>query len=118
MPFFFNLPEISSSFYLKSSHYVPVRLRDEIDEKTIWLMENGLYHFFNTFTEFLMNMRSQKVLQHDEDILDIDDGDIPAITFQQLKRPFLLFFSCLGVALIVFIIEVIVSKIKRRLQQR
>lgn len=61
-----------------------------------------------------MEIRTEKILFHDEYVFDIDDEDIQALSFEQIKRPFILFLCCLILTLIAFIIEIIIYEFKKR----
>lgn len=65
------------------------------------MMENGLHQFYRSFSTFLMDLIEN--LNHNR-----DNDDIQALTMEQLKIPFIIFIVLLGLASIVFVIEVIV----------
>lgn len=85
-----------------------------IDEQTSGLMKYGLNWFYKFLTNFFMKMHAEKILFHDEHVFDIDDEDIQALSFEQIKKPFVLFLCCSILTLIAFIIEIIIYEFKKR----
>lgn len=101
------LGAISAAFYLQSDHYVPERLLNKIDKRTSAMMENGMHQFYTSFTNFLRKLFARQFARSDDD-------DSQALTMSQLKRPMIFIFGLWGVAIIVFIAEIIIFKWKNR----
>lgn len=107
----YSSTELRPSYRLKSSRY---KKESIIDEQTSGLTQYGLNWFYKFLTNFLMEIRAEKILFHDEYVFDIDDEDIQALSFEQIKRPFILFLCCLILTLIALIIEIIIYEFKKR----
>lgn len=107
----FNVNHISGStnsqFFLESDHYVPERVINKLDKTTSSMMENGLHEFYLSLAIF-----KQKLI--DRAYLEQIDDDFKALTAEQLKRPMIVLSYLLGVAMIIFITECIISKWKHR----
>lgn len=78
-------------------------------------MENGLHQFYQSFSTFLMDLIDNRNLHHD---VNDDDDDIQALTMEQLKIPLIIFIVLLGLASVVFLIEVIVYHFNRLRNRR
>lgn len=103
---------MSSSYYLGSDHYVPERIASKIDSATSSFIENGLYKFYKSLDKF-----TQKLSKRMESS-QTDDDDIQALSMEQLKRP-MIFISCLwGLAMVLFIGEFIIFKLRQWQENR
>lgn len=70
-------------------------------------MESGLFKFYSSFVEFKEKFSQQMLMNHDDD-------DFKALTMQQLKRPTIFFLTLCGFAIIIFILEIIISSWENR----
>lgn len=80
----------------------------KVDKTTSSMMENGLSQFFLSFTEF-----KRKILHRANSDAE-DDDDFKAMSFEQLKRPLILLFGICGMAIVIFIVEVIIFRCGNR----
>lgn len=94
--------------FLKSDEYIPERMVNKIDETTSSMMENGLYNFYKSFYTFMLELRQSKILKQN------GHNDEKGLTMDQMMFPFILYLVCLSICLIVFLIEIIVFKLKNR----
>lgn len=99
---------VSSPYYLVSDHYIPDRMLKKIDRTTSAMMENGLNQFFSAFTEFKRKLVARANLNI------ADEDDFQALSIDQLKKPVILMVGFCGIAVIIFIVEVIIFKVKQR----
>lgn len=100
-----TLDEISSQFALDSNHYVTERLVRKIDGLTSLMIENGLNEYFASMDAFKRNF-------HDMKYSRVKDEEFKELTIDQLKRPMILMVGLLIFATVIFIIQIIVSKLK------
>lgn len=103
-------------YYLESDHIAPKRIIDRIDKVTNSLMENGLYKFYASKAEF-----SLKLLMRRNDInLGLygdnhdDDDDFHPLTMQQMLRVMFILLSLQGIAILIFIGEILIFKWRER----
>lgn len=92
---------------MNSGHHIPDHFKDKIDRVTSSMTENGLHYFYKELTKYLLNLRTRKLSNADEDgfrALDIED----------LKVPLAICLCLLGFATIVFFIEIIIQRFKMR----
>lgn len=94
-----------------TSEHVPERVLQKIDKTTSAMMESGLYPFYSSFSEFLSEFRMKQILNDDAD-------DAYALTMEHLKIPLVIYLSLISFAFIIFIIELIVYKVKKIYRQR
>lgn len=71
------------------------------------MTEHGFYKFYQKMSTFLSKYRLNLIFK------DESNEENYALTMQHLKIPFVIYLSLMAVAIIVFIIESIVHKIKR-----
>lgn len=76
-------------------------------------MESGLYKFYDTFTDFWMRMQVQK---HSANNTEHSDMKIHALTMNDLEGPLIFCSYLLVLVWCIFIIELIVIKIKMLLK--
>lgn len=69
------------------------------------MMESGFYQFYISLADFM-----EKFVQRAEEMY-LDD-DFQALSMDQLRRPMIIFISLYAMAIIVFILEIIVVKLK------
>lgn len=93
---------INSEFYVSSEYYVPERTQQKIDTATRSMMESGLYAFYNSLTQFRLEMNRQV---HSKRGDDEDNDDIKALTIEQLMRPMMIIFCLWGASVALFIVE-------------
>lgn len=86
-----------------TANYVPDRLLEKINRLTASMMESGLYDFYTSMAEFDRHLRL-KDLEIDE------DDELKPLTFDHMKRVMILFLFLIGIAVIVFILEVYLLK--------
>lgn len=98
---------VPSTFYLNSVGYVSDRLLTRINKFTSSVMQSGINRFYVSYTRFKRNILERAYL-------DDENDNFHALTADQLKRPMILVFCLWGVALIVFIAEIAVSKYRNR----
>lgn len=96
---------MGNRFHLESSHYVPERVLRKIDETTYSMMEHGFYQFYLSLAEF-----KEKFVQRVEQ-MHLDD-DFSALSMDQLQRPLKILFCLWGLAAVILVLEIIVSKWK------
>lgn len=112
----FILGSLQLTYYLNSKHYISQRFIEKIDETKLFLLENGLGHFFESFSDFLFHLRV-KCFNHINQLEANYDHDF-ILTVDKLK-PTLIYLACmLTISLIIFIIEVIVYQVKKRHNSR
>lgn len=92
---------------MQSDHYVPERMLNKIDKMTNSMMENGMNQFYLSFTTFQRKLFGRAFVKPDED-------DSQALSMSQLKRPMIVLLGLLGVAVIVFVAEKVMSKWRNR----
>lgn len=75
------------------------------------MIESGLRRFYEQFAQFLVDLRIQKVLNAQND-------DSHVINLDDLRGPLILCSFLMVVAGIVFLVEVIIHKLKLRQQRK
>lgn len=100
---------INTRFFLQSDHSVPDRTLRMIDHLTSPIMENGLHQFYQSFNTF----RRQLIYRNFSSIED--DSSDRALTMEQLMRPTKFVFYLWGLAVIIFVAEIIVGKLRNLL---
>lgn len=73
------------------------------------MMENGLYHFYNSFSKFLVELQESKMLKQKYEV-DAKQG----ITMEQIIIPLIGYLVGSAISLAVFLIEIIVQKFTNR----
>lgn len=111
MFFFLFSGSLQLSNYLVSNQYIPERIRNKFNEKSSFMVENGLQQFFESFGGFLENLRDN-ALTHEED--DDDSDGQQALTVDNFQGPITLVLCLLSVSCLIFLIEIIVFKLKER----
>lgn len=86
--------------------YASERTLKKIDKVTSSMMSSGLYQFYISFAEY-----KQKLAERVKSAQDEDDN-FRALTMDQLKRPMLFIFGLWSLAVVIFIMEHIISKWK------
>lgn len=79
----------------------------KIDKATSTMMQNGLHQFYTNFADF-----KQKFLVRE--YLSEKDDDLQALTAEQLKRPMILMSCLFGVAIVIWMAEIIIFRWKNR----
>lgn len=102
------LGEILNPLYLQSNRYAPERMLDRINRVTSSMMENGVHNFYTSIVAF-----KSKIFQRIH-YAQLPNDDMQALTAKQLIRPMILVFSLWGMAVILFIVEIIIFKWKKR----
>lgn len=94
---------IFSQYYFESNRYVPDRLLRKVDNVASALTESGLNRFYQEIVQFNQHLMTAKRLNQNE-------NDNSALNSQQFQRLFMLFLYNLGIALLLFFVEVIIFK--------
>lgn len=110
---------VPNSNYLESDQYIPERIKDKINRKTNFIMENGLEEFFSSFSSFsenLQNNMSPLDEDGDRDYYDDDDDadDIQALTVENLRGPMIMVLCLSAFSCFIFLIEILVFELKKR----
>lgn len=96
---------------MASQQYVPRRIKTKIDKSTISMTENGLFEFYESFTEFMTRV-------HVEKILNATDEEPRALVIDDLRSPLTVCSYFIGFAVLVFLIETVVHVFKARCKRR
>lgn len=99
---------------MKSDHYVPERFIKKVDKMTSSLAESGLYTFFVSFSEFSRKFVERAYLNREEE----DEENMQVLTVKQLQRPMILIFYLWGLAVITFVAEIILVKLRKWFSRR
>lgn len=85
-------------------------MMEKIDQISSSMMENGMYEYFGSLLEFKQNLllRNSDVYEGYE--FNVKDDFIRPFTMEQLKRPIELILFFYGLAILIFLIEIIVHK--------
>lgn len=94
-----------------SRQYVSERMKNRIDETTSSMFESGIHRFYVTFTQFLTNLRAQK-------LLEAEDESFRALNMDDLKGPLVFCSGLLAFAWFVFILEALIKWLKFRYSER
>lgn len=97
----------SSNFFLKSSDYVPERLKAAINQATSSMMENGLYRFYQSFAGFLVESQIYGLIGKAND-------NSHTLSMGQFKAPLIMLFTFCAFAAIVFALELGIDYFNRR----
>lgn len=73
------------------------------------MVENGLFQFHLELNKYFENMKI-RLNKHSSESVDDDDGDLRALTMEQVIRPFYLAVGLLAASVLVFIGEIIYFK--------
>lgn len=100
------LGSLQVPFYIDGgSRDVPTPLKNKINKATSKFIENGLLHFYERFSLFIMDLQIQKLELDD----DVNDDKFHALTMENLKIP-VIFCSCLiGFAIFIIVLEIVVQ---------
>lgn len=88
-------------------------------------MANGLQQFYESFGEFLEELRegvendktyegNDRVRNDNHDYGDEDDDELQALVVDSLKGPMTFILCLFGISCLIFVIEIIVFKFKER----
>lgn len=97
-----TLGALPTQYHLESNNYVSERVQKRMDISTSWMIESGIRSFYVSFSEYLMEIIAR--MQNIQQINEVD----AVLTMEQLWRPLKLVFYLLGLAFIVFIVEILV----------
>lgn len=114
---------VSSRLFLTSKHFVPERIINQIDRRSHLMMSGGFHRFYDSLAAHLAKVRArQRELEREATdgggvVDDDDDEDFQSFTFKQFVGVMLQRFAWLGLASLVFVIEIITHLIKQRNQR-
>lgn len=94
-------------FFITHDGYAPKRFLDQFNRLSRSMSENGLYKFYSMYSMFLGRIRSPT---------DIDVAEFQPLKLEQLYFFVTVFIIQLIIAIIVFITELIVHRIQRKLR--
>lgn len=97
---------INTHFYLETKHQVSRRVFEKIDRATSFMMQSGLYRFYNSLAEYDWKLSGQE----NSSARKNDGDELQAVTMEQFKRPLMLLLSVWGIVVAIFIGEILVSK--------
>lgn len=98
---------LQTSYSLASEQHIPERMKKMIDETTSSMTENGLHYFYKSFTSFLQKLRV-------EELSDAEKDDFEALNVDELRAPLIFCCYLAGFSVLLFLVEMIVSKFKKR----
>lgn len=90
-------------YFLSSESYVPDRLLKKIDKATSSMVENGLSGFYR---DFMRNIKHIRKFAADYN----ENTDYEAVQMKNMIRPLLIHFVFLGMALVLFILEIYINR--------
>lgn len=91
-------------------------MKQMINEVTSAIMANGMWRYQERLGQWIEN-RHAKVLLNQKYDEEYEEG-FEAITIEQMKFPVIILLIGLAISLLVFIIEVIVCKVKQQRRQQ
>lgn len=100
---------VSIPYQLTSSQPISERTIDDIDQKSIAMIENGFHEFYKDFAEFLFKLKIRK---------NSNDDDIRSLILFECREDLLMFLFILCVSILVFVLDVIVFHFNRWYRQR
>lgn len=82
-------------------------------------MANGMWRYKERFGHWIENRRTKVLLnqKNNEEYKEYEEG-FEAITIEQMKFPVIILLIGLAISLLVFIIEVIVCKVRQQRRQQ
>lgn len=83
-------------------------MKEKINKVTSLMVECGFIRFYEAFASFLINMRKQKLSKAE------DDDDFRVLAIDDLKGPLMFCMYLMGFAWFVFLLEIIIRKLKMR----
>lgn len=92
---------------MAGSRNVPEHMRSKIDKATSSMIEHGFYQFYEGFAMLISKLLAQKLGN-----IEMDDDEWRALTFDNLKAPLMFCLYLIGFAWFVFILEILIHKIK------
>lgn len=101
-------------FELVSHQRSSLGVLQKINRLTSTAMSNGLWNYQKSVDRRELIRRSYMFVDEDDEIGDGFDG----ITIEQMKMPVSILLAGMAISLFVFIIEVIVSRMKQQRSQR
>lgn len=107
------------SNFLNGDQYIPERIRNKLNKKTSFIMENGLQRFYESYGEYLE--KSREIFsthkgndEHDDyEYYDEDDG-FQALTMDNLRGPMILVLCLFAFSGVILLVEIIMFKLKER----
>lgn len=95
---------------------------EKVQQKITWMMEGGLYQFYDSLSGHLAELRGKQFLNdNDGEIDDFDDEEedfVPPISIKHVQVIFLLCFANIILALFMLFVEFLVFRFKNRPNRR
>lgn len=112
---------MSSRHFLVTDQYIPDRMMEKIQLKTIRMMEGGLYKFYESLGAHLVASRRIQLRNNDDDD-DYDEEEdedvVPPVIFQQMKPILTTFFIFIALSWVRLFVEIVSFRLERRRNRR
>lgn len=100
----YRLGEFYDRYVLTSDQYISERMIAKIDKVTNSMAEHGFYQFYQSWMEF-----ERKFLSRSAGIFDVE-FELKPITIEQLRKPSIIVLCLNGLAVVIFVAEILVFK--------
>lgn len=98
---------VQMPYYMAGSQDVPEHIKMKVEKATSSMIESGFYQFYEGFAMFIT-----KLLAKNLPSIEADDDEWRALTVDNLKAPLIFCLCLMGFAWFVFILEILIHKIK------
>ena len=110
---YFDLGEINGQRKFYSNSIISQRMIDKIDRVTMSMVEHGFVHFYQSYLIY----KEQRAYAKEFFMFDIilnktknDSNEFQSISVEQFKTPMIILLFLNGIATIIFVAEILVSK--------
>lgn len=101
---------MNTNFHLTGKLHVPQQTIEKFNQLTSALMENGWFEFVGDFKDFIYNVRNRAETTRYQLSFEL-------ISLQEFYQPIVLYFCCLAVTWIIFLVEIIWYRIQLMFRQ-